>query len=213
MACAFGRHTSYRFESRAKSTPVIPGLVVPLRTYCAIPKGSSAGSAGGVMIQKKCTVLLVENNADDARLVEIAFERAELKHRLIVVSDGLEALDYVKGRALYGNRERYPLPNLILLDLGLPGLSGFELLEQLRRQPKTKDVPITVLSGSMFVRDVTKAYQVGANSFLVKPSDLRKFTAAIKETIDFWLGGTRLPRPPAFLQVSSTFLSGNEIKE
>ena len=164
------------------------------------------------MIQKKCTVLLVENNADDARLVEIAFEKADLKHGLIVLEDGLQVLDYVKGHAQFADRERYPLPNLILLDLGLPGLSGLELLEQLRRNPRTKNVPITVLSGSNFLRDVTKAYQLGANSFLVKPSNLPKFTVAIKEAVDFWLVGTRPSRPPAFLQVSSVLLQ-SEVNE
>jgi len=161
------------------------------------------GPAEGVMPQKKRAVLLVENNPDDVWLVEMAFERAELKHRLITVADGLQALDYIKGRGKYGNREKYPLPDLILLDLGLPGLSGMDMLEHLRGQPKTKNVPITVLSGSSFVRDVTRAYELGANSFLMKPSDLRKFTAAIKETVDFWLGSTKLSSPPDFLQMPS----------
>src|SRR5580765_7313393 len=98
------------------------------------------GPAGGVMPQKKGTVLLVENNPDDVWLVEMAFERAELKHRLIVVADGLQALDYIKGRGEYGDREKYSLPKLILLDLGLPGLSGMDLIEHLRGQPKTRDV-------------------------------------------------------------------------
>jgi len=154
------------------------------------------------MTHKNCTVLLVENNPDDARLVEIAFERADLKHCLVVMTGGLEALDYVKGRGAYADRERHPLPNLILLDLGLPGLSGLELLEELRRHPNAKKVPVTVLSGSNFLRDVTKAYQLGANSFLVKPSDLRKFTQAIKETIDFWLGTGKPSGPPSFLEIS-----------
>jgi CheY-like chemotaxis protein len=180
---------------------------------CAIHKATNAASGGGVMTRKKCTVLLVENNPDDARLVEIAFERAELKHCLIVLEDGLQALDYIKGRAPYADREKYPLPSLILLDLGLPGLSGLELLQQLRLQPKTKDVPITVLSGSNFLRDVTKAYQLGANSFLVKPSDLKKFTAAVKETVDFWLGTTRFPRTPVYLQMPAVPASGEQIKE
>jgi CheY-like chemotaxis protein len=163
------------------------------------------------MIQKNCTVLLVENNPDDARLVEIAFERAELRHCLVVMTDGLQALDYIKGRGPYADRERHPLPNLILLDLGLPGLSGLELLEDLRRQPGAKDVPITVLSGSNFLRDVTKAYQLGANSFLVKPSDLRKFTLAIKETIEFWLGAGKPSGPPAFMQISPLFSEESQV--
>jgi CheY-like chemotaxis protein len=170
---------------------------------CATPNRSSK-KLQGVMAQKKRTVLLVENNPDDARLVQMAFEKAQIKHRLIVLSDGLQVMEYVKGRAQYANRERFPLPELVLLDLGLPGLSGLEVLGQLRKQPGTETVPITVLSGSNFLRDVTKAYELGANSFLVKPFELRKFTAAIKETIDFWLDGVQMQKPPVFLQLPST---------
>ena len=137
------------------------------------------------------TILLVENNPDDALLVELAFERAKIPHHLQVVTDAIEALNYIRGRSRYCDRDRFPFPKLVLLDLGMPGISGFELLEQMRADQASKHLPVTVLSGSDYLRDVTRAYQLGANSFLVKPSQLQKFTAALKETVQFWLGGGR----------------------
>ena len=134
------------------------------------------------------TILLIENNSDDALLVELAFERAKIPHRLVVVTDATEGLNYIKGSGRYGDRERFPFPKLVLLDLGLPGISGFELLEQMRADSVAAHLPVTVLSGSDYLRDVTRAYALGANSFLVKPSHLQKFTDAIKETVQFWLG-------------------------
>lgn len=146
------------------------------------------------------TVLLVENNPDDARLAQLAFERAKLTHSLLFVGDALEATNYLKGRGRYADRKRFPFPKLILLDLGLPGVSGFEFLQQLRMDPESKALPVTVLSGSDCLRDVTKAYELGANSFLVKPSELSKFAAALKETTEFWLDGKRFAAPSLYSQ-------------
>ena len=147
------------------------------------------------------TILLVENNPDDARLVELIFERAKIPHRLMVVGDAIEALNYIKGRSRYSDRDRFPFPKLVLLDLGMPGINGFDLLQQIRADPISKNLPVTVLSGSDYLRDVTRAYQLGANSFLVKPSELRKFTAAIKETVQFWLNGGRGASPLVYLRM------------
>jgi len=146
------------------------------------------------------TVLLVENNPDDARLAELAFERARLPHSLMVVADAIEARNYLKGKGRYSDRNRFPFPKLILLDLGLHGVSGFEFLEEMRQDDDLKTLPVTVLSGSDYLRDVTKAYQLGANSFLVKPSQLGKFAAALKEATEFWLDGMRPTVPCVYLQ-------------
>jgi two-component system response regulator len=149
----------------------------------------------------KSTVLLVENNPDDARLAELAFERARVPHVLFVVENGLQAMDYVKGRGRFADRSKYPFPKLILLDLGMPGISGFELLKQLRTDAISRHLPVTVLSGSDYLGDVTKAYQLGANSFLLKPSELGKFAAALKEVTEFWLGGKPQTIAPVYLQM------------
>jgi CheY-like chemotaxis protein len=159
------------------------------------------GNPEGRMTQSRNTVLLVENNSDDARLVELAFERAQVTHSLMVLTNALDAMDYLKGKGRYAERRRFPLPKLILLDLGLPRVSGFAMLEQLQLDPVLRDLPVTVLSGSDYMRDVNRAYQLGAKSFLVKPSDFEGFSAAIKETLDFWLCGRLFTGPPVYLQM------------
>jgi two-component system, response regulator len=148
-----------------------------------------------------CTVLLVENNPDDARLAELAFDKAKLPQRLVVLTDSLEALDYLSGKGSYSDRRQFPLPKLVLLDLSMPGLDGFDLLGRIRREPGLRNLPVTVLSGSQHLRDVTRAYQLGANSFLVKPLDFLGFTAAIKEAVDFWLAPGGVIRVPLYLQL------------
>ena len=160
----------------------------------------------------KSTVLLVENNPDDARLAELAFEKAQVPHLLVIVSDALEATRYLKGAGRYADRERFPVPRLVLLDLGMPGVSGFEFLEQLREDPESKSLPVVVLSGSDYLRDVTRAYQLGANSFLVKPSELGKFAQAMKETTEFWLDGKVLRSAPVFLQMPGAFVRHKSTK-
>jgi two-component system, response regulator len=153
------------------------------------------------IMHTSCTVLLVENNPDDARLAELAFERAKVPHALMVLPDGREALDYLDGKGRYLDRGRFPLPKLVLLDLAMPGINGFDLLERLRQEKQFQDLPVTVLSGSAYRKDVTRAYELGANSFLFKPSDFPNFTAAIKEAVGFWLGTPRLTHLPVYLQM------------
>jgi CheY-like chemotaxis protein len=133
------------------------------------------------------TVLLIEDGSDDVFLVALGFEKARTGHSLVVVSDGYQGIDYLKGRGHYTDRNKFPMPKLILLDLGLPGMSGFEFLKWLRSEPELKHLPVAVLTGSMSPADASKAYQLGANSFLVKAADSARFTAALKEATDFWL--------------------------
>src|SRR5579864_3860603 len=160
----------------------------------------------------KSTVLLVENNPDDARLAELAFEKAQVPHLLVIVSDALEATLYLKGKGRYADRDRFPFPRLVLLDLGMPGVSGFEFLERLRQDPESSSLPVVILSGSDYLRDVTRAYQLGASSFLVKPSQLGKFAQAIKETTEFWLDGKVLRSAPVFLQMPGDFAQQKNTK-
>src|SRR5438270_815983 len=126
-------------------------------------------------------------------LVNRCFRKARIGNRLVVVSDGERAIRYCGGDGPYGNRELYPLPGLVLLDLGLPGLSGFQVLSWLRSQEKLRHLPVVVLTASVFSADVKRAYQMGANSFLVKPVELSELAGAIKEMLEFWLGPCELP--------------------
>jgi CheY-like chemotaxis protein len=115
-------------------------------------------------------ILVVEDDSTDVLLLERAFRRANLSTRLHIVSNGEEAIAYLKGEGPYSNRETCPMPELILLDLNLPRKSGFEVLAWVRDHRELKSVPIIVLTGSRRTIDVDQAYALGASSYLAKPS-------------------------------------------
>ncbi|HZR18623.1 MAG TPA: response regulator [Verrucomicrobiae bacterium] len=153
----------------------------------------------GLMMRENCTVLLVENNPDDARLAQLAFERGRVGHELAIVADGEGAMQFLKAEGQYKTRSGRALPKLILLDLGMPGVSGLEFLEQLRREPVLREIPVTILSGSSYSPDVKRAQELGARSFLEKTADLRQFTDALKAAVDCVLGAVS---PPPRLRLS-----------
>ncbi|MBF2048520.1 MAG: response regulator [Elainella sp. C42_A2020_010] len=115
------------------------------------------------------TVLLVEDDDNDVLFMERAFDQANLQNPIQVIPDGDRAVDYLSGVGLYGDRDRYPLPVLILLDLKLPRRSGLEVLEWLQSQPGLRRLPVVVLTTSSENSDINQAYDLGANSYLVKP--------------------------------------------
>ena len=116
-------------------------------------------------------ILLVDDSPDDTELVRLAFKKAEIENPLKTVASGEEAMVYVRGTGKYANREEYPLPELILLDSKMPGVDGFEVLSWLKREPGLSKIPVVVLTSSEQMKDVNRAYELGANSFLVKPFD------------------------------------------
>src|SRR5690242_11058819 len=116
-------------------------------------------------------ILLVEDRDDDVVLAEQALKRACVTNPVRIVKDGNEAIAYLSGQGRYSSRTDHPLPALILLDLKLPGTDGFEVLKWIREQPETRTIPVVVLTSSEQMRDVNRAYALGANSFLVKPLD------------------------------------------
>src|SRR2546430_816526 len=111
-------------------------------------------------------ILLVEDREDDVILVRRAFGKANVLNPMHVVRDGAEAIAYLKGEGKYSNRAEYPLPELLLLDLKMPGTDGFEVLKWMRQQPGLQNLRVVVLTSSDQMRDVNTAYQLGANSFL-----------------------------------------------
>ena len=143
------------------------------------------------------TILLVEDNPVDVVLMQRAFRQLDSPYRLTVTTDGAQAMQYLTGEAPYADREEYPFPSLILLDLGLPIVDGFQFMQWLRQQSSLRHVPVIVLSGSSFSPDVKRAYAAGANSFLTKPSGLTELTAEIKGLTDYWIGHCKLPDSPA----------------
>jgi CheY-like chemotaxis protein len=138
-------------------------------------------------------ILLVEDSEDDIAIITRAFAQGGIANPLPVVRDGEEALAYLKGEGIYGNRTTHPLPVLVLLDLRLPRMEGLEVLRWIRRQSEFAGVPVVVIIASSSVRDVTLAYQCGANSFLVKPSDFQDVVRMSKVLATYWLAETTAP--------------------
>ena len=145
---------------------------------------------------KEGTVLIAEDNRDDFYLLEQAFKRAEIKARLHWVLNGLDAKAYLEGASEYGDRSKHPLPDLALVDLKMPAMGGFELLQWIRMQPFLKRMPVVVLTSSERSPDINKAYDLGANSYLVKPSNLADLVQLVQSLRHYWL---TLNRRPDFL--------------
>ena len=132
-------------------------------------------------------VLLAEDNSTDALMVRRAFAKASVQGALGVVEDGDKAVAYLSGHGEFADRARHPLPVLLLLDLKLPRRSGLEVLEWLRRQPGLKRLPVVVLTSSEESTDINAAYDLGANSYLVKPVDFDGLLGIIKGLGMYWL--------------------------
>ncbi len=131
--------------------------------------------------------LLVEDEVEQAVLLRRAFEKAKIINPLQVVRSGEEAMAYLEAAGPYADRDEFPLPKLILLDLKMPGITGFDVLRWIRQQPQLQESRVVVLTASNEIRDVNLAYQLGANSFLVKPvdfDDLVRLTQAIQ---GYWI--------------------------
>jgi CheY-like chemotaxis protein len=133
------------------------------------------------------TILLVEDNATDALMVQRAFKKAHLLNPVQVVDDGDKAVAYLSGQGVYADREQYPLPVLLLLDLKLPRRSGLEVLEWLRQEEGLKRLPVVVLTSSDDKSDVNRAYDLGANSYLVKPVDFDPLLEMVKTLGLYWM--------------------------
>ena len=132
-------------------------------------------------------ILLVEDDPNDIILIKRAFEKARITNPLQVVEDGEEAISYLAGKGPYGDREKYSLPMLILLDLKLPRKSGHEVLGWLRKQPMLKRLTVVVLTSSQQSSDINRAYDLGANSYLVKPVTFDALVEMVKTLNLYWL--------------------------
>jgi len=146
-------------------------------------------------------ILLVEDEPNDAFFFEHCLREAGIANRLRVARDGFEALDYLKGAGKFADREAHPLPCLVVLDLKLPGKTGFEVLEQMRLEPGLRRMIVLVLTSSSSDRDIAKSYDLGANAYLIKPSDTRELARIVQTLKDFWLTYNH-PPPPARLTLA-----------
>src|ERR1041385_2799510 len=147
----------------------------------------------------QAVILIVEDQDDDIFLIRKAFKKAGVTNPIHVVRDGQEAIDYLSGEGEYANRAEHPLPELILLDLNMPRMDGFQVLQWLRQQPELGQIPVVVLTSSDRISEINSAYAIGANSFLVKPGDFEDYAnlAAMLDT--YWIKTVKRPessRPP-----------------
>jgi len=142
---------------------------------------------------RQMIVLLVEDNPHDVRLIKRAFGKADVPHDLRVVEDGDEALAYLAGRGSQTHSNTAPRPDLILLDLNLPRMNGHEVLHQCKQDDRFKQIPIVILTTSGHDEDVRRAYEAGANAYLLKPVEFSRFTEIIRQLSAFWLEIVELP--------------------
>jgi CheY-like chemotaxis protein len=145
------------------------------------------------MMIEQDVILLAEDNDDHVTLILRAFRKGALVNPVFVVRNGEEVIQYLKGDGKFSNRGEYPLPSLLLLDLRMPMKNGFEVLAWIRQEPAFRPLRIVVLTTSEDMKDVNRAYQLGANSFLVKPMDLEHFANLTDAIKGHWLWLSKAP--------------------
>ena len=133
------------------------------------------------------TLALAEDNADDVFFLKRALKTAEIGNPLEILPDGRHALEYLGGAGRYADRRAHPPPRLLLLDLKLPLVGGFQVLEWVRARPETRCLPVIILTSSGQYKDVRRAYELGANSYLIKPSGADRMAGQMKAFRQFWL--------------------------
>jgi len=141
----------------------------------------------------KINVLLAEDSEDDAFLLKRAFSRQGVNAPFQVVTDGAAAIAYLAGREPYEDRQKHPLPQLILLDIKMPGTDGFEVLKWLRAEAPLQLVPVVVLTSSTHQDDIDKSHALGANAYTDKPIDIESQQALVQSIQKFWLDQHRYP--------------------
>jgi len=136
-------------------------------------------------------LLLVEDLQDDVFLVRRAFASAGLKHTVFDVEDGAQAIEYLCGKGKYADRNAYPIPRLIIADLKMPRVSGFDLIKWMRADGYARLIPVIVMSASSLPEDVFRAYDLGANAYMVKPTQYKALELLMRTIAEFWDAGEK----------------------
>lgn len=139
---------------------------------------------------KPVEILLIEDNPGDVRLTVEALKDAKIKNNLTIASDGVQAMEILRGRKKGGG----PRPDIILLDLNLPKKDGREVLAEIKQDEQLKSIPVVILTTSKAEQDILKAYELHANCYITKPVDLGQFMDVVKSIENFWLTIVKLPR-------------------
>jgi len=132
-------------------------------------------------------ILIVEDNPNDAEMALRALKKNNLTNKVLVLKDGEAAINFVFAKGEFANRSKSDRPRLILLDLKLPKVDGLEVLKAVKGNPETKIIPVVILTSSQEESDLIESYQLGANSYIIKPVDFDKFVDAVKEVGFYWL--------------------------
>ena len=147
------------------------------------------------MSEMAAEILLVEDSPDDVAFFVHTFDKARLAARLHVISDGAEALEFVFCTGRYASRNPANRPKVIILDLKLPKVSGLEVLRRLKADPRTRTIPVVVLSSSQEERDLVESYEIGVNSYIVKPMDFDEIGASVRMLGQYCLQFNQTPKP------------------
>jgi len=143
---------------------------------------------------KSVEILLVEDNPNDLELALRALTKAKITNRIQIARDGEEALQFVFGEGPYAGRKLSDGPQVILLDLKLPKIDGLEVLKRIKGDPRTRKIPVVILTSSKEQRDVVESYDLGVNSYIVKPVNFEQFTKAVGDLGFYWLLLNQPPR-------------------
>ena len=145
------------------------------------------------MTDKPIEILLVEDNPNDVKLALHALKKNNIANRIEIVRDGAEALEFIFATGAYADRQNAENPRVILLDLKLPKVDVLEVLRQIKSDPRTRAIPVVVLTSSREERDIVESYNLGVNSYIVKPVDFEQFNESVRQLGMYWL---LLNQPP-----------------
>ncbi|MDP2388155.1 MAG: response regulator [Bacteroidota bacterium] len=139
------------------------------------------------MKNNEIEILLVEDNTGDAELTIRALRKSNMANKLVHLENGADALDYIFAEGIYAHRNMDNLPRVILLDLNMPKINGIEVLQKIKSDERTKKIPVVVLTSSKEDPDIERCYELGVNSYIVKPVEFEKFMKAVGELGLYWL--------------------------
>ena len=147
------------------------------------------------MVEKRRKpILVVDDDPADQEMIALAFKRAGVESPIVAVDDGQEALDYLQAQGRFRSRSHEDLPTVIILDLDMPRMDGFEFLRQVKAHPDFTSIPVVVLTTSEFDKDLSQSYTLGANSCIAKPGDFEQLVEIARAVGTYWCGLNRVPQ-------------------